>query len=160
MKKFFLSFFVFLTSAGYVVYQSIGGNAQAPAAPTPPDVSTKNTQVTPSVYPSPAPALPVVAIPKGQYVDGTYVGSLEDAYYGMVQVQAVVRGGRLTAITFLRYPNDHQTSQNINQRAMPQLISEAIQAQSADISGVSGASETSPAFIRSLTTALEQANNS
>lgn len=126
-------------------------------APTPAPIA-KPTPVSPKPVVVPTP--PVAIKPKGQYVDGTYTGSLEDAYYGMVQVQAVIQGGRLTSVSFLQYPNDRRTSQYINDAAMPQLISEAIQAQSANVSGVSGASETSPAFIRSLSAALAQAKNS
>ena len=45
----------------------------------------------------------------------------------------------------------------INSRAMPILISEAIQSQDANVDTVSGASDTSAAFRQSLTTALNQA---
>ncbi len=102
----------------------------------------------------------VVAKPKGQYADGTYTGAAADAYYGTVQVQAVVQDGALASVTFLQYPSDRRTSQQINSRAMPILKSEAIQAQSANVSGVSGATHTSEAFIQSLGDALAQAKNS
>lgn len=87
-------------------------------------------------------------------------GSSADAYYGTVQVQAVVQGGKLVTVNFLQYPSDRRTSQYINGAAMPMLQSEAIQAQSANVSGVSGATDTSQAFIQSLGSALAQANNS
>ena len=45
----------------------------------------------------------------------------------------------------------------INQQAMPVLKQEAIQAQSAQVDGVSGATDTSDAFVQSLTSALTQA---
>jgi uncharacterized protein with FMN-binding domain len=95
--------------------------------------------------------------PKGQYVDGSYTGIQADAYYGIVQVQAVISGGKLTAVNFLSYPNDRRTSQEINSQAMPMLQQEAIAAQSANVSGVSGASDTSMAFIQSLDSALAKA---
>ena len=107
----------------------------------------------PVVVPAPSPA----PKPKGQYADGTYTGTPADAYYGTVQVQAVIQNGKITDVTFLQYPNDRRTSQYINGNAMPILISEAIQAQSANVNGVSGASETSPAFRVSLADALSQA---
>ena len=102
---------------------------------------------------TPAPA----AKPKGQYTDGTYTGAAADAYYGTVQIQAVIQGGKLVTVTFLQYPNDRNTSRYINAQAMPALKSEAIAAQSAHVSGVSGASDTSAAFIQSLGDALAQA---
>ncbi len=104
--------------------------------------------------------VPVVTKPKGQYADGTYTGSAVDAYYGMVQVQAVVQNGALATVTFLQYPSDRRTSQQLNNQVMPILKSEAIKAQSANVSGVSGATHTSEAFIQSLGDALAQAKNS
>jgi len=93
----------------------------------------------------------------GQYKNGTYTGSVADAFYGNVQVQVTVSGGKITDVTFLQHPNDRQTSVIINNQAMPMLTQEAIQAQSASVSGVSGASATSQAFIQSLGDALSQA---
>jgi uncharacterized protein with FMN-binding domain len=162
MKKFFLSFFVVAASAGYVVYQYIGGATVSAA--TPPIASTQQTQtVTPAPAPTPAPPptpTPAPAPkPTGQYIDGTYTGSTADAYYGYVQVQATVSGGKLTAVKFLQYPNDRGTSVYINQQAMPLLQQEAIQVQSANVSGVSGATDTSMAFRESLGAALSKAKN-
>jgi uncharacterized protein with FMN-binding domain len=91
------------------------------------------------------------------YKNGTYNGSVEDAFYGMVQVQVVVLGGKITSVNFLQYPNDNRTSQFVNSQAMPMLQQEAIQAQSAQVNGVSGASATSQAFQVSLANALAQA---
>ena len=95
--------------------------------------------------------------PTGQYTDGTYTGNAENALYGMVQVQAVIQDGKLAGVNFLQYPSDRKTSQSISNRAMPILKSEAIQAQSANVSIVSGATEISSAFQQSLASALTQA---
>jgi uncharacterized protein with FMN-binding domain len=95
----------------------------------------------------------------GLYKNGTYTGSIADAYYGNIQVQVVISSGKITDVIFLQYPNDNPTSQNINSQAMPILKQEVLQAQSANISGVSGASATSPAFQSSLADALSQAKN-
>ncbi|HUD02439.1 MAG TPA: FMN-binding protein [Candidatus Paceibacterota bacterium] len=121
--------------------------------PTPTQVPTPTP--TPVVTPTPAP----VVKPKGLYTDGTYTGSTADAYYGTVQVQVVIQNGKIVTVNFLQYPSDRRTSQYINAQAMPQLKSEAIAAQSANVSGVSGASDTSAAFIQSLGDALTQAKN-
>ncbi len=58
---------------------------------------------------------------------------------------------------FLQYPDTHSTSVYINQQAMPYLQQEAIQAQSANVNIVSGATDTSIAFQQSLASALAQA---
>ena len=93
----------------------------------------------------------------GQYKNGTYTGASVNVYYGYVQVQVVIQGGQIAAVNFLQYPNDRSTSVYINQQAMPLLKQEAIQAQSANINGVSGASATSQGFVQSLNDALSQA---
>lgn len=97
------------------------------------------------------------ATASGAYADGSYTGNVVDAYYGPVQVEAVIRNGQLTDVKFLQYPNSHSASVYINQQAMPYLTQEAIQAQSASVNGVSGATFTSQAFVQSLSSALSQA---
>jgi uncharacterized protein with FMN-binding domain len=91
------------------------------------------------------------------YVDGVYTGPAADAYYGLVQLQAVFENGRLSAIKILQYPSDRRTSVYINRQALPLLRDEAVAAQSAKVDIVSGATLTSRAFIRSLGGALKQA---
>jgi uncharacterized protein with FMN-binding domain len=71
--------------------------------------------------------------------------------------KAIVAGGKITDVKFLQYPNDNRTSISINSQAMPYLTQEAIQAQSANVNTVSGASATSGAFRQSLQAALAQA---
>ena len=90
----------------------------------------------------------------GAYKDGVYTGPVTDAFYGNVQVQATIQGGKITDVTFLDYPHDRGTSVYINSQATPYLKQEAIQAQSANVDVVSGATQTSLAFIKSLTAAL------
>jgi len=58
-----------------------------------------------------------------------------------------ISGGKITDVVFLQYPSDRRTSQMINSQAMPLLKEEAIQAQSVQVSGVSGASATSGALF-------------
>lgn len=93
----------------------------------------------------------------GRYKDGTYTGSVTDAQWGYVQVQAVIQHGAITNVRFLQYPNDRSRSIDINSYADPQLISEAIQAQSAQVDVVTGATDSSDAFIQSLNDALSHA---
>ncbi|MEZ4670981.1 MAG: FMN-binding protein [Anaerolineae bacterium] len=125
----------------------------APVNPTP--VPATATDV-PTDIPPTATALPT-ATPAGQYRDGTYDGPITDAFYGNVQVRAVVQGGKIVDVQFLDYPQDRRTSQRINSIAMPYLTQEAIQVQSAYINIISGATLTSYAFAQSLDSALSQA---
>jgi uncharacterized protein with FMN-binding domain len=91
------------------------------------------------------------------YKDGSYTGSIADAQWGVVQVKAVIKNGKITDVQFLQYPNDRSRSIYINSIADPQLTSEAIQAQSANVDIVTGATDSSEAFIQSLSDALSQA---
>jgi hypothetical protein len=54
-----------------------------------------------------------------RFRDGLSTGRAFDAYYGAVQVQALIRGGRVVAINVLRYPAHSGTSRSINRRALP-----------------------------------------
>jgi uncharacterized protein with FMN-binding domain len=91
------------------------------------------------------------------YKNGTFIGDVVDAFYGNIQVQAVVQNGKITDVQFLQYPKDRSTSVKINQQAMPILTSEAIQVQSANVNIVSGATYSSQAFAQSLQSALVKA---
>jgi len=123
------------------------------------------TDTQPSQAPQPSqPPAPTQVPPtqpqmvaQGQYKDGSYNGNVTDAFYGQMQVQAVIQGGKLAQVQILQYPHDRRTSQMINSQALPWLESEAIQAQSAQIDMVSGATLSSNAFIQSLQSALASA---
>lgn len=91
------------------------------------------------------------------FTDGTYTGPAVNAYYGLVQIQAVIQGGRLIGLKALQYPNDRRTSIAINRQALPMLRDEAVAAQSANVDIITGATLTSAAFIHSLDNALAQA---
>jgi uncharacterized protein with FMN-binding domain len=58
----------------------------------------------------------------------------------------------------LLLPNERQRSAEISQYAGPQLRQEALQAQSANINVVSGASYTSQGYAQSLQGALDAAH--
>jgi uncharacterized protein with FMN-binding domain len=91
------------------------------------------------------------------YKDGSYVGNVTDAFYGNVQVQATITSGKITDIQFLQFPNDNPNSQSINQQAIPLLRQEAINAQGAHVDIITGATDTSTAFVQSLSVALTKA---
>ncbi len=91
------------------------------------------------------------------YSDGVYEGSVEDAVYGLFQVSAIISNGKISDITLLRSPDDNPTSISINQNAFAVARQEALQKQSAEVDAVTGASDSVPAFSRSLTTALTKA---
>ncbi|CAN5572176.1 hypothetical protein BH09CHL1_BH09CHL1_06280 [soil metagenome] len=93
----------------------------------------------------------------GAFVDGTYTGSQADAHWGTVQVVVTIIDGTVSDVQFADYPNHRSRSRTINNHAMPILTQEAIQSQQASVDIVSGATDTSEAFIQSLASALSQA---
>jgi uncharacterized protein with FMN-binding domain len=129
----------------------------AVAANTPPALRLSPTvlRITPSATPVPTKTAPAPAGAK--FKDGEYIGDPKNAFYGLVQVKAVIQGGQLAHVDFLNFPADRRTSQRINQIANPMLQDEAIKAQNYQVDIISGATLTSRAFIQSLQTALAKA---
>lgn len=89
--------------------------------------------------------------------DGTFTGQAVDTRYGAVQVAVTVSGGKITNVTVPQYPQNDPRDQEINSQAIPMLVSETTQAQSANIDMISGATYTSQGYLQSLQSALDQA---
>lgn len=125
--------------------------ATAPTATTP-------TTTTPRATASAAAATPSATASSGTgLADGTYTGAAADTRYGAVQVQITVAGGVITDVQTPQYPSSNGRDRQINQNALPRLISETMAAQSAAIDMVSGATYTSDGYIASLQSAIDQA---
>ncbi|HEV8555371.1 MAG TPA: FMN-binding protein [Actinophytocola sp.] len=84
----------------------------------------------------------------------TVPGTAEATRWGTVQVEAVFSNGKLSDIEMLQTPRDRHAT-----RAIPILRQEALQAQSADIDTVTGATVTSEAYARSLQAAIDAKRN-
>lgn len=136
---------------------SASSGGVASPAPAPTAAPTAQPTTAPTAAPT-ATSAPVLVSGSG-LKDGTFVGPTVDVRWGLVQVQATVRGGQLTDVQFLQYPRDRRTSQRINSQADPWLQQEAIQAQSANVDIISGATLTSEGFAQSLQGALDQASS-
>lgn len=151
IKKVLLSLFVIATFVIYSLHQRDSSSNIAPVvANTPNSTSSLTTTTTPVTTPSNTTTT-------GQYKDGSYTGSSADAFYGYIKVKVVISSGKITDVVFLDHPSDRQTSIEINSQAMPILKQQAIAVQSANVDGVSGATDTSMAFVQSLSNALSQA---
>ncbi|MBO4255071.1 FMN-binding protein [Streptomyces griseorubiginosus] len=87
----------------------------------------------------------------------TVTGSTVQTRWGPVQVKITLKSGKLTDVTAVQYPADNPRDQEINSYALPRLRSEALQAQSANIDTVSGATYTSDGYRQSLQSALDSA---
>ncbi len=138
MKKILLTLFVIATFGAYAL------SLRQRAVGTGSIGNTNSATITP---PSTA----------GKYKNGTYTGSVADAFYGNIQVKVTIANGNISDVQFLQYPSDRSNSVRINTAAMPILKQEAIQVQTASVDIVSGATASSQAFQQSLGAALQQA---
>lgn len=90
-------------------------------------------------------------------VSGTFAGEPTETQFGPVQVQIVVADGKITDVTALQLTDRDGRSVQISQQAAPILRQEALQAQSAEIQAVSGATYTSEGYTTSLQSAIDKA---
>ena len=165
MVFFFYALFQRRSDSGFVYIapsvvngkQSVASSVSAKSSGAIPKTFTASVSATQAAAAS-APA-PIASVMSQPYRDGVYTGSVADAYYGNVQVAVAIQNGNISDVQFLDYPQDRRTSVSINSQAMPYLRDEAIQAQSAQVDIISGATQTSMAFRESLAYALAQAKN-
>jgi uncharacterized protein with FMN-binding domain len=128
------------TVAGLVLllsFKTTGTAARSTSAASTPPIVARSTPTTPTTR--------------------TVTGGVSENQYGPVQVQVTVRGGRVTAVTATQYPNGDSRSAQISAYAIPALNQEALQAGSAGIDMISGASYTSESYLASLQSALSKA---
>jgi uncharacterized protein with FMN-binding domain len=125
----------------------------------------------PRSVPAPAAAAPGVVpdptTPAAKHSTGTKkprpkavtaTGQVAQTRWGPVQVRVRITGSRITDVTALQHPNGNDQSDQINSYALPQLRTEVLQAQSARIDAVSGATVTSDGYVTSLQSALDAAH--
>ena len=110
------------------------------------------TPVAPAGIVTPAPSA------KARAAAVTVNGKAVDTQYGLVQVQLVVKAGRIVKAIAIDYPQNNGRDQQINSVAIPQLQAETVAAQSAQIDTVSGATYTSQGYVQSLQSALDAAH--
>ena len=86
----------------------------------------------------------------------TVTGAVAQTQWGPVQVQLTLQGGTITDVSVLQYPSGNPQDDQINAYALPILVQETVDAQSAQIDMVSGATVTSVGYVDSLQSALDQ----
>jgi uncharacterized protein with FMN-binding domain len=118
------------------------------AAPAP--TTTRTTPAIPTTRPTTAP-------PTTASARRTFTGDDYPNQYGDVQVKITVQGHQLVDVQALALPYSHSRSAEISQQAEPILRQEALQAQSAQIDLLSGATFTSESYAESLQSALDRA---
>ncbi len=115
------------------------------------DLQAAGTVIAPTAKPTPAnTSAPTPGVPVTQTVDGDIVNTR----YGLVQIQLVVVDGVITKVNPLQMPSGENG--RYTTIALPVLIEETLQAQSAQIASVSGASYTSQGYTISLQGAISR----
>jgi uncharacterized protein with FMN-binding domain len=122
---------------------SAGDNSSGASSP-PKSGSSTGTSTAPSTNTASSPSTTRSA-----------TGAAVDYHYGILSVSVTASGKRITKVG-IGTLNDggNFRSQSIDQQSIPILEQQAVQAQSANIQGVSGASYTSAGFEQSLQSAL------
>jgi uncharacterized protein with FMN-binding domain len=113
----------------------------------------------PIVIPSTAPGATSqtgVTGQKGSYT-GQITGPAVQIPYGTVQVQVTFKNGQITDVQALQMPSGQRHSSEISSAVAPMLHDEVLQAQSAQVNTISGATYTSEGYLQSLQSALDQA---
>ncbi|MEY3736513.1 MAG: hypothetical protein RLZZ251_229 [Actinomycetota bacterium] len=140
--------------------------SQASSSPTTPTTSVateKTSKTTPvpnnlSTTQSPtSSSAPTAAPQQSASSSGTFQGETVQTRWGPVQVQITVSNGKITDVSTLQYPNGDRRSMMISSQVIPWLQQEALRVQSANISGIGGATYTSGGFRGSLASAIQKA---
>jgi uncharacterized protein with FMN-binding domain len=125
---------------------SPGGSA--PSSARPPASASGTTTASPA-----APSPTTSPLPAGRHV---VRGDLVRVDYGPVRVEVTVVDGRITAVRALQLPDADPMDVQLSVPAARQLAAAVLDAQSADVDAVSGATYTSDGYLRSLQSALDR----
>lgn len=119
-------------------------------------IPTVAPTATPTVTtPGPTATIPVAGA-TATVATSTFAGTSVQTQYGPVQVTITTKGKKITAVVAAISPQDPR-SQSIETQAIPILKQETLQAQSANVNTVSGATVISDGYIQSLQSALSKA---
>lgn len=127
---------------------SEGGVSTATTDNPAPNSSNATTETTPETTGTTEPTAGV---------DGTFVGDTVQTRFGPMQVQVVIAGGVITDVQTLQFPSNDRKSVEINEQAIPILLADVIDIQSANITNISRATYTSQSYKQSLQSALDAA---
>jgi hypothetical protein len=133
--------------------------------PTVPSASVSTTGGSSSTGGTSAPSSSAATVP-GEFPMGSLArtltsgetaitGHVANTVYGPVQIQLVMRNGKVVKVAVLRQPMNTINDIRIGDFAFPKLIGETLATQTAKIDAVSGASYTSAGYIQSLQSALD-----
>jgi uncharacterized protein with FMN-binding domain len=122
-------------------------------------VATQSAKPTPSksatASPAPSPTAAATQSVSGKAQSGSFTGDPYTMRYGTVQVKITINNGKITDAVAVQAPSGRD--QRYTDMAIPVMRQKTLSAQSANITGVSGASYTAYAWYISLQSALTKA---
>lgn len=124
------------TSSGRTTTTTVPSSAASPSAPASAGTSTGTSSAA---------------------KDGTYTGDSVQTPFGNMEVAIVVSSSKITDVKVLQATDSGQRSVQISSYADPILRTAVLQAQSANVQMVSGATYTSDGYLQSLQSALDKA---
>ena len=131
----------------------LGGSANAQGEA---DVPTAQSTIPEAVAPAASPTTSTPSV-SASGCDGDVVTSPTAMFrWGGIQLQvSFTKANAICDVTVLQYPNDRSKSIYINQNALPVYNQEAVAANSASISAMSGATESWEAYTAALQAVID-----
>ena len=153
----------FHTSPSKLTLGTLPGASATPTTPTttaPAGASPPPTTGPPQSTPTTGASTPSTTSPPTTTTPSatrSATGPSVNYNWGVLSVKVTVTGSKITNVTIASLDDGgNPRSQAIDQQSVPMLEQQAMQAQSSNIQGVSGASYTSAGFQQSLQGALGQ----
>ncbi len=142
---------------GTVAAAANAASSSAASSAATPTSAPASSGSTPAGSGNAGATTPTTTVAQATPLSGVHsaTGPLVNYYFGVLSVKVTAAGSKVEKVT-IKSINDggNPLSQSIDQMSIPQLESQAMAVQNANIQGVSGASYTSAGFKMSLQGAL------
>jgi uncharacterized protein with FMN-binding domain len=144
---------------GYHTSTDTAATATASSSTSAPPAPSSTTTPSSSDPPTPGSSSPssTPSSTSSSTATKTYTGDVAQTRWGPVQVEITVADDKITKVDVLQSPSGNGRDLEINDQALPVLVQETVDASSAKIDMVSGATVTSDGYLTSLQSALDQA---
>lgn len=142
-------------SAGSTGTSAAGGGATSSASSSGHRSSSSGSSASPASGSKSGQSTPATSTGSSSTARSA-TGTAENFGYGILSVKVSVHGKHIAAVQVASLQVAEPTSQYLSEQAIPMLRSEVLQAQSAQINAISGATYTSEAYAYSLQSALDK----
>lgn len=156
MKKRTALFTVIVLLMALTACNQSGGNTSAPGTTSQPGITSMPGTSEPGATSEPGTTSePATSAPADtNYKDGTYTAQ-EKGYGGPLTVEVTVKDKKISDVKVV----SHSETENVGTKAIDQLPEKIVAANSADVDVVSGATVTSDAIKKAVSSALAESTN-